>query len=329
MGARAQIESVDIGPLFGGDDSDRAACDAVLWAGLRRSGSVLITGFPDADKVDARARTGLEVFDLPQAQRRAMTTALCEPGNPNWYRGYWPRTPERLLQNDFFDVGPDVPEAGPDLPGIEVLTEPTPWPDPEPRPGWSATVRDHYAHLNRVAQAMIRSLGRSAGFDEAVIRARFDGSHSTLRFLSYADGAANPQPGPDGAILSAGRHTDASGLSLLWQDSPGLQAEGKDGRFRDIPKVPNAISLHVGDVMTWLTDGAVPATPHRVLSSKGARRSVGFFLEPRLSAPVTRASLSEDQTGIRDTYAWLLLSTFSRRPQWKGHIRDPETAIRN
>jgi len=327
MTATEQIDAVDIGPLFGTDATARNACDAALWGALRRTGSALITGFPGADKVDARARTGLEVFDLPETQLRAITTALIEPDNPNLYRAYWPCTPERLLQNDFFDVGPDVHEAAPDLPDIDVLTELTLWPDPEPRTGWSDTVRAHYNHLNEVAQAMIRSIGRSAGFGEDVIRARFDGTNSTLRFLNYRDGAANSQPGPDGVILSGGRHTDVSGLSLLWQGSPGLQAEGQDGVWRDIPKLPNAISIHVGDVMTRLTDGAVPGTPHRVLACKGPRRSVGFFLEPRLSALVTPANLPDDQTTIRDTYAWQLLTAFAKLPLWRGRIRDPEEAF--
>ena len=327
MSTPDQIETVDIGPLFGTDTTLRTACDIALWEGLKRTGSVLIIGFPGADEVDMRARTGLEVFDLPLARRRAMTTAMIEHGHPNWYRGYWPCTPERVLQNDFYDVGPAVPDPGPELPDIDVLTEPTPWPDPEPRPGWSKTVRAHYAHLNRIAQAMILSIGRSAGFDDAVIHDRFDGTHSTLRFLNYHEGAASPQAAPDGATLSAGRHTDASGLSLLWQDSPGLQAEGQDGIWRDIPKVANAISVHVGDVMTAMTNGAVPGTPHRVLSCKGPRRSVGFFLEPRLSAPVTSANILDADISPSDTYAWQLLSTFAKRPQWKGRIRDPQETL--
>jgi isopenicillin N synthase-like dioxygenase len=312
------VDIVDIGPLFAETGQTRDACDAALWTGLRRTGSVVITGYPQADRVDARARMGLQVFDLPDAHKRALTTRLVVPENTNWYRGFWPRTPERLLQNDFFDVGPEAPAPGPDLPGTEILTEPTPWPDPEPGPGWRDTVRAHYDHLNAVAQAMILSIGRSAGFDEATIRARFAGAHSTLRFLDYAAGAVSPVKGEDGAILSAGRHTDASGLSLLWQDRPGLQAQGQDGVFRDIPILENAISVHVGDVMTRLTGGVVPATPHRVLASDRPRRSVGFFLEPALSAAVTPADQTQDPLPVQSTYAWQLVNTFARRPHWKG-----------
>ncbi|MEQ8335449.1 2OG-Fe(II) oxygenase family protein [Nisaea sp.] len=320
------VATIDIAALFGPAGPARAACDAALWDGLRRTGSVIITGYPDAERVDMRARSGLQVFDLPAAQRRRLTTRLEEPGNPNLYRGYWPVSPERRLKNDFFDVGPADPVPGPDLPGAAMLSEPTPWPDPEPEPGWADTVRAHYDHLNRVAQAMILSIGRSAGFAEAAIADRFEGAHSTLRFLSYAGGAANPVTGPDGVRVSAARHVDESGLSLLWQEAPGLEAEGPDGLWRSIPMVPNAISVHVGSVMTGLTRGAVPATPHRVRASDGPRRSVGFFLEPALGAPLTPADHKGPVT-VRDSYAWQLLKTFSQRPHWQDVVKDPELGL--
>ena len=312
----SQVDSVDIAPLFGPASPPRAAADAALWTAFRRTGAVVIHNYPDADQVDARAQIMLGLFDAPLGVRAPLFSRLVEPGNAYWYRGYHPRTPDRLLQNDFYDMGPRHPAAGPDLRGIGLFCEPTPLPDPAALPGWAEAMHGYYAHMNMVSQAMIRSIGRSAGFDEAVIRDRFDGEHSTLRLLDYQPGAKSPVQGEDGAALSAGSHTDASGLSLLWQAAPGLQARGPDGVFRDIPMVPNAISVHVGDVMTRLTGGIVPATPHRVLSSDRARRSIGFFLEPALTAPVTAAQDTRDPVPPEDTYGWQLIDTFAKRPHW-------------
>lgn len=318
------VYSIDIGGLFEGPSPLRDACDAALWHGLKRTGAVVITGFPDADKVDSRARTGLAIFDLPAEAKTRLAIRQFAPGNRNQWRGYWPPTEKRLLKNEQYDLGPATAMLGPDLPGIELLSEANALPDTDPVPGWSEVTRAHYDHLNTVAQAMIRSIGRSAGFVEAEIGRRFDGAHSTLRFLSYSAGA-DAGIGDDGVHLSAGRHTDSSGLSLLWQEVPGLQAEGQDGVFRDIPVVPNAISVHVGDVMTRMTGGVVPATPHRVLAANGPRRSVGFFLEPALSAPITAA----DQGGpdrVEDSYAWSLLETLSGREMWAGIVPHPGSA---
>ena len=102
-------------------------------------------------------------------------------------------------------------------------------------------------------------------------------------------------------------------LSVVFD--PGF-ASFCDGVFRDIPMVPNAISVHVGDVMTRLTGGIVPATPHRVLSSDRPRRSIGFFLEPALTAPVTAAKDTRDPVPPEDTYGWQLIDTFAKRPHW-------------
>ena len=319
----SSVAIVDIAALFGPAGPARDATDAALWQGLRDTGAVIITGHPEADRVDARARAMLALFDAPEAVRAPLFSRMAAPGNACWYRGYHPRAPERLLQNDFYDMGPVDPAPGPALEGMEIFCEPTPLPDEAALPGWAATMRAYYDHMIAVSQAMIRSIGRSAGFDEGMIRARFDGDHSTLRLLDYKPGAKSPVKGEDGAELSAGLHTDASGLSLLWQQAPGLQAQGPDGVHRDIPMVPNAISVHVGDVMTRLTDGAVPATPHRVLASDTARRSIGFFLEPALTAPVTAAARTRDPVPVQDTYGWQLLETFARRPNWSEVFRMP------
>lgn len=314
------VDFVDIGDLFNGKIADRTKCDAALWQGLRRTGSVVITGFPHAVEVDQWARNGLRIFEFPKDEIDPLVTRLIKPGNTNAYRGYWPCTPERKLQNDFYDVGPEHPERGADIPGMDILAEKTPW--PAGRKDWADQVRAFYDQMNQIAQVLILSIGRSAGFDDLTIGERFTGSHSTLRFLNYAAGAGLGRIEGEVAV-SAGAHTDASGLSLLWQGAPGLQARGQDGVWRDIPKAENAISVHVGDVMTHLTDGAVPGTPHRVLASDSARQSVGFFLEPALSAVVTPATHIGTHT-VRDTYGWQLLKTFSERDHWRGIIAPPQ-----
>ena len=108
-----------------------------------------------------------------------------------------------------------------------------------------------------------------------------------------------------------------------------MQAEGPDGKFYDVPMIPNCVSVHVGTVMEKFTDGKVAATPHRVLGGQGNRRSMGFFLEPKLTAPLTAASdiANEKAPSIRDTYAWLLLKTHHGREKYADLIPDPETAV--
>jgi len=314
----ADVKIVDISGLW---SDDTKSADAAIWEALQTTGSMVIANYPNADKIDDWARTGLSIHDLDEQSKRDLTIAIYEPKNKNVYRGYHPIQPGSYFKVNLYDVGPQNPSRGPDLPGMDYMTEPNVWPSNDTMPQWRKTVEFCYTQLNELAQKIMLSIGRSAGFDESTIMDRFAGEHSTLRFLDYPN-----QITPDDG-LSAGCHEDASGLSLLWQGEPGLQAKAPDGTFYDIPQVENCISIHVGTVMKELTNGVVPATPHQVLASDGPRRSMGFFLEPALSAPVTPAHIDVKDTSIRDTYGYLVLKTHHSREKYANTILDPEDAL--
>ena len=128
--------------------------------------------------------------------------------------------------------------------------------------------------------------------------------------------------------LAAGRHTDAAGVSLLWQREPGLQAQAPDGLWRDVPRIDNCISVHLGDILEVMTDGRVPATPHRVIDHGTPRQSIGFFLEPALSAELSplrlEASSGEPDEAARGTYCWHLLRRLSSYPENAPFVPRPE-----
>lgn len=322
----ANIEIVNIAPLWQEDKAAILETDAAIWSALQSTGALAISHYPGVEAVDQWARTGCAIHDAPAAQKKELTVAVYEPANKNYYRGYHPMVAGSSFKVNIYDIGPPNPASGPSLPGIEYMTEPTPWPDDALLPDWKSAVTDCYQHLNAVSQKVMLSIGRSAGFEEGSILDRFAGEHSTLRFLDYPDINHDDTDG-----IAAHRHTDASALSLLWQREPGLQAEAPNGEFYDVPLLSNCVSVHVGTVMEQLTSGRVRATPHRVLGNGSARRSMGFFLEPALTAPVTPANSSgngeETHIPIQDTYAYLVLKTHHSREKYAALIPDPDTAI--
>ena len=313
----ANVETVDVSGLWSASSDVRTQTDAAIWQALLSTGSMVLTNFPNAEKIDGWALAGHRFFDAPETVRQQVEIGLSRPGNKNLYRGYHPINGTHF-NNSYLDFGPDGQMEAPDLPGISVLTEASPWPD---IPGFKENIRACYQALNELAQKIMSSIGRSAGFDGNAIADRFAGEHSTLRFLDYPMSDPTQNDG-----IAAFRHVDASGLSLLWQGQPGLQAEAPDGAFYDVPMRENCISLHVGTVMDGLTGGAVPATPHRVLASDGPRKSMGFFLEPKLSAPLTPADVPLSETSVEDTYAYLLLKTLHGRDKYKDVVPDPAAA---
>lgn len=334
----ADIAIIDIAALFNGDRDARRATDDCIRRAVFETGGFVISNYPGADRVDARAATMLAFFDLPDAVKRAVATRPTNPENPRVYRGYLASlAPGSWAHNEFFDIGPEEPVPGPPIPGMEILAETNAWPAVEPVPGWREAMRGYYDHMSRVASAVMMSVGRSAGFADDDLMARFEGGNSTLRLLNYPappEGATVIDEMPDEAAdagsvpLAAGRHTDGAGVSLLWQRQPGLQAQAPDGTWRDVPRLDNCVSVHLGDVLEVMTGGRVPATPHRVIDHGTPRQSIGFFLEPALGAKLTaleaRDSGPDAAESARGTYGWHLLRRLSGYAELKDIVPRPD-----
>jgi hypothetical protein len=129
--------------------------------------------------------------------------------------------------------------------------------------------------------------------------------------------------------LAASKHTDVAGVSLLWQREPGLQAQSADRTWHDVPMLPNTVSVHLGTVLQLMTDGRVPATPHRVVDHGQHRQSVAFFVEPGLGtrlAPLQRHTEPDEAPDPAGpgTYGWHLQERFSQMEGYRTIIPAPE-----
>jgi isopenicillin N synthase-like dioxygenase len=244
------------------------------------------------------------------------------------YRGYRSSLfPGEWAYNEMFDIGPGEPFPAPPVPGMEVFAERNIWPEPEPCAGWQAAMESFYALMHEVGTAVMLAAGRWAGFDDADLLARFSTGNSTLRLLNYP---VRPEGFPvdpaiefvDGRPVSAIRHTDVAGVSLLWQRQPGLQAEAPDGTWRDVPLVDNAISVHLGTVLQVMTHGRVRATPHRVVDHGVHRQSVAFFAEPGLGSSLAPLADTVDPD-LTLTYGWHLQKKYHRSRGYEALVPEP------
>lgn len=329
----ADLAVIDIAPLFTDDRKAQKATDEDIRRAVFETGGFVISNYPDADKVDVRGAKMLAFFDLPYEIKRGVATRAMDPEGRRIYRGYVASlAPGCWAHNETYDIGPEDPVAGPAIPGMEIFAETNIWPHREPRPGWRRAMHAYYDHMERVGRAVMLSVGRAVGYADAELMARFEGGNSTLRLLNYP----TPPRGlkvdaeDDDPPLATRRHTDAAGLSLLWQRQPGLQAQAPDGTWRDVPRLENCISVHLGTVLELMTGGRVPATPHRVIARGTPRQSIGFFLEPALSArlaPLDGAAAPPDRApAAGGTYGWHLQSVFHQREAYAHLVPAPEQA---
>ncbi|WP_327132288.1 isopenicillin N synthase family oxygenase [Streptomyces sp. NBC_01343] len=265
------------------DPAQRADFLKKLHAVARDTGFLYLTGHGITESETARI---LELtrafFALPEADRLAVSNL-----NSPHFRGYT-RIGHELTGGasdwrDQLDVGAErpAPELGPDDPAFLWLEGPNQWPQalPELRP----VVLEWQARLAAVAHRLLRELLTAIGapsdfFDEAFA----DRPHLHTKLIRY------PGSAPSGAGQGVGAHKDYGFLTLLLQDGVGgLQVRQGDG-FLDIPPLPGAFVVNLGELLEIATEGYLVATDHRVVSPPGAveRYSVPFFYNPRLDAVI-------------------------------------------
>ncbi|WP_445394965.1 isopenicillin N synthase family dioxygenase [Streptomyces sp. LE64] len=268
-------------------------------------------------------------FALPEAERGALDIV-----NSPHFRGYTrtgeERTGGRADRRDQLDIGTERPARAPALgaPAYGWLQGPNQWPDALPELRTAAL--DWMARLGDVAQRLLRELLASIGAPPDFYDPLFGpGAHPQLKLVRYPGGA-----GADGAGQGVGAHKDYGFLTLLLQDEVGgLQVQGEDGTFHDVPPLPGAFVVNLGELLEIATDGYLMATAHRVVSPPGAteRFSVPYFHNPRLDARVEPLPFpyAPRAPGITRDPANPLHAEFGRN-EWKGKLRaHPRVAARH
>ncbi|MDE0242861.1 MAG: hypothetical protein OXQ84_22110 [bacterium] len=319
------LAAVDVSPLFDGTEVEVADTGAAMLAAMETSNGFVATGVPGAASLDARIGNLLRFFELPEPERLALATRRHRADAGHCYRGFFPLPEERgWAHNEIFDFGPNEPSRAPQgHPVKRFLEETNQWPAREPCAGWRSAAEALFDDLRALSVAVMAALAGALDEDVGAVMSKFDDGNGTLRILHYP-------PPPDGFVAAyretlpervdaAGRriithrHTDACVLSVLWQDGiGGLQYEGRDGTWREVPSGNGRLSIHAGRALALMTRDRIAGTPHRVVGTGLDRCSLGFFLEPGFAEviardederPFTYADHMKDDFADLDVYA--------------------------
>ena len=225
-----------------------------------------------------------DFFALPAATKEELSIL-----NSPHFRGYSAVGRELTRgipdEREQLDVGPELPARMPraDQPAYYCLAGPNQW--PAEMPELRLAVLDWTARLSDVARLLVRllleSLAAPASFLDDLMTSD---PHVHFKLLHY--------PGLRGderaeAGQGVGIHKDYGLVTLLLQDSHGgLQVEVEPGRFVEVPSIPGAFVVNLGELIEVATRGYFRATTHRVVRpGLGVDRySAPFFFNPRLDA---------------------------------------------
>jgi isopenicillin N synthase-like dioxygenase len=259
--------------------TDRAGLVADIGRAVRDTGFFLMTK-PDVP-ADLRAQVFAQadaLFALPETEKQALSIL----NNPH-FRG-WARPGDESLDetrpevdtkesfNIGLDLAPDDPRLGQPFRGLNQ------WPD---LPGFRDTMLAYYDAAQAQGVAILTLLADDLSLPANHFPPLFAAPLSALRLLHYP-----PATGAAGEI-GAGAHTDYGAITLLMTDGePGLQVRPRGGDWIDVPHVPDAYVINIGDCLMRWTNDVYVSTPHRVLPPARQRRSVAFFVEANPDAMV-------------------------------------------
>ena len=290
------VPVIDIAPFLDGTPEGIAFVANQVANACENIGFFQITGFGvDETLIQGVYDVSRRFFDLSEAVK----ASAAQPA-PGQVRGWTAVGMEGLSYSlneaapgdlkEKMDMGPfSVPdddyytceEAGPHF-------APNVWPEefPEMRPIWEK----YFAEMSEVSRQVMRIFAVGLGLDIDYFEDKIDRHISMFRAINYPDQPTPPLPGQ----LRAGAHSDYGSLTLLRQEQrPGsLQVMTKAGTWFDVPAVPGALVVNIGDLMAEWTNDRWVSTLHRVinpprdLANDSRRISLVYFHQPNYDAMI-------------------------------------------
>ncbi len=215
--------------------------------------------------------------------------AQIDKRNSPWFRG-WERVGAELTdgrvdyreQLDLSTEHPPRPRGA--APAYVRLDGPNQWPPESVLPGFRAAVQEFVDRMGAIAGELMAAMALGLGLDAGYFAGRF--GERPLSFVKLISYPPTP-PGEAGVNV----HHDAGFLTLLVQHRVGgLQAQGPDGAWLDVPVRRGAIVVNLGEMLQSMTGNYYVATTHRVVAAE-ARLSSAYFHGPDLRASLAPAEL--------------------------------------
>ncbi|KAE8734625.1 Gibberellin 20 oxidase 3 [Hibiscus syriacus] len=164
--------------------------------------------------------------------------------------------------------------------------------------------------MNKLALELMELIGISLGVDQAYYKDFFAENDSILRLNNYP-----PCQKPE-LTLGTGPHSDPTSLTILLQDQVGGLQVFADEIWHSIPPVPGALVINIGDTFMALSNGIYKSCLHRaVVNNRTVRKSLAFFLCPKMEKPVTPAAVLVNAENPRryPDFTWAGLLEFTQK----------------
>ncbi|MCX5513933.1 2OG-Fe(II) oxygenase [Kaistia algarum] len=290
-----RVPVVDIAPFLTGTPAEKAAVAELVDRTNREIGFLVITGHGfDLGLLQRWFDLSKRFFEGPAAIKEAVRHA-----GSAVQQGYHGSASSGLAAKEGQEAPPDLREYF--MIGRSDLSAPVysseaarpfhpdnVWPDAPA--GFRETGTAYYEAVSALGADLMRLFALALKLPEDWFDDKIDHSFSILSSIYYAAQKTAPLPGQ----LRAGAHTDYGSLTILAPTAApgGLQVRTLAGDWVDVPHVPGAFVVNIGDMMQrwtndrWLSNLHRVVNPPSAVASTSPRQSIAFFLHPNYDATI-------------------------------------------
>jgi isopenicillin N synthase-like dioxygenase len=201
--------------------------------------------------------------------------------------------------SEVFTVCPDIALDDPRVRARWPCHGPVPW----PAAGYQHSMRTFMHELGSIGQKLLKltALGLGLGDLDALTGLTKDGWHH-LRVLRFPARSAQTSRGigahTDYGLLVIAAQDEVGGLYVRppvhreWRPRNWLPTETSAGLYENQPPwtyvrpAPRVLTVFPGDILQFLTGGALLSTPHKVSLNTRERHALAYFHEPNFEAVI-------------------------------------------
>ena len=277
------VPIVGFAPFLAGDREGKRHVARAIRDACETTGFFYLTehGVPQSE-IDAVFAAARQFFALPLEKRMDVALVI----GPN--RGYqplgarlYPGEADAPDGNESYKYQHELPPDDADILAGDRVHAANRW--PQDLPGFRETLIGYYDRMERLGDALLCAFALALDLDETYFAAFYRKPLTQINLLHYP-----PHP-PTATDRQFGLrpHADTTSFTILAQgDVEGLQVE-HGGGWVDVPPIPGAYVINIGDMMARWTNDRFASTPHRVINRAGRERySIPFFAIPDFDAVV-------------------------------------------
>ena len=193
----------------------------------------------------------------------------------------------RADQKEVFFWGREASEDDPDVAAGLPLCGPNQWPNIS---NFRNALEDYSVMVKQLGDKLLQIIAVALGAPADFFKPYYEREMLRGQLLCYPPTDSHPDQ------FGVAPHSDFGCITLLLQETAGLEVLFPDGQWVAAPPLENTLIINIGDLLERWSNDRLPSTKHRVRNiSDQERYSIAMFYDPNPGAVVDPHHLSPEQ----------------------------------